>query len=86
MGVLKTPFQDATETQVPKGSAAGASNLPSSSSAGISNSPFKDALETKVPNSRTGGALPEVLIDNSVKGPATGLANVPTPGEKFKIG
>lgn len=81
--MMKTPFNDAVETSVSKGSAVPDAHAPSSSGSPISNSPFKDALETKVPNTRTGGVLPEKLFENSV---ATPVTKPPVPGEKFKIG
>lgn len=86
MGTMKTPFNDAVETLVPKGSASDDAHSPKGSGSPIDNSPFKDALETKVPNSRTGGALPEVLIDKGIASPKTGLGSLPEPGKSFKLG
>jgi hypothetical protein len=82
---IKTPFKDAIETSVSKGSAVNDKHSPSSSGSPLKTM-FGDALETKVPNTRTGGALPEVLIDGGIASPPTGLQNLPEPGKKFTIG
>ncbi len=86
MGIMKTPFTDAVEAQVPKGTGTSVPHLPSGSGSPIDNCAFKDALEDHVPNGRTGGVLPEHTMETGIKTPATGLGSVPTPGEKFKIG
>ena len=83
--MIKTTFKDSIETSVPKGSAVNDKNSPSSSESPLKTM-FNDAIETKVPNTRTGGALPEVLIDGGIASPATGLGNLPEPGKKFTIG
>jgi hypothetical protein len=82
MAAMKTPFTDAIETVVPKGSADN-TPMPSSGGTAITNSPFGDALETKVPNTRTGGMLPECSMDRGIAAPVPSL---PEPGKTFKIG
>lgn len=80
--MLKTPFKDAIETQVPKGSANNAPS-PAGGTSPIQDSPFKDAVEKQVPNTRTGGLLPEKQLD---EGFSYSTPKYPEPGKTFKIG
>lgn len=82
MGAMKTQFNDAIETSVPKGSQVNDKNSPSAGASPM-RTMFSDALETKVPNTRTGGALPERLLDNNIAAP---VPDLPEPGKTFKIG
>jgi len=81
--VMKTCFEDAIETKVPSVGGNTVPNLPSGSGSPITNSPFKDAIETHVPNTRTGGLLPEHMMDTNI---APKVPVPPETGKTFKIG